>query len=207
MVSPLKWACLIAFAAGTLPFAAHHARAQDTTSQDERWPPAGFGSLRQEDIAVRLDWENVQFRVMPLDELILRLLAPDSYTALHSLREASGDEIRQSVERFGVTEPVAFLVTVFGKQDQAEFDPERLVIISRNRLFRPIAILSITPLWNQHRVSQRETAAAIYLFENGIAMLEPFTVESDGVRSDQWERSLRRIERERARIANRQRGP
>ncbi len=106
-----------------------------------------------------------------------------------------------------MTEPVAFLVTVFGMQDQAVFDPERLVIISRNRLFRPIAILPITPLWNQHRVSQRETAAAIYLFENGIAMLEPFTVESDGVRSDQWERSLRRIERERAKIANRRREP
>ncbi len=94
MVRPLKWACLIAFAAGTLPFAAQHAGAQDTTSQDEGLPPAGLGSLRQEDIAVRLDLGNVQFRIMPLDELILRLLAPDSYSALHSLREASDDEIR-----------------------------------------------------------------------------------------------------------------
>ena len=61
-MSPLKWACLIACAAGALPFATHYARAQNATSQDERLPPPGLGSLRQEDIAVRMDLGNVQFR-------------------------------------------------------------------------------------------------------------------------------------------------
>jgi hypothetical protein len=177
-----------------------------TVAQDtDLLPPPGFGSLRQDDLAVRLDGPNVEIRLMPLDELILRLLAPDSYRSLHALRETKDAEMRRLAERRGVVEPVAFLVTVFGKQEQAEFDPEQLSIISRNRLFRPIGILAMTPLWNQRRVSQRETAAAVYVFEPGIAMLEPFTVEYSGAASDRWTQSLRRVERERARIASRSR--
>ena len=199
-VARLGWcAAVVSIAgAGVLP---SDAGAQDA---DDRLPPPGLGSLRQEDLAVRLDGANVEIRLMPLDELILRLLAPDSYRSLHALREMNATEIRRSAERFGVMEPVTFLVTVFGKQEQAPFDPEQVGIISRNRLFRPIGILPVTPLWNQQRVSQRETAAAVYVFETGIAMLEPFTAEYVDVTSDQWTQSLRRIERERARIASRQ---
>jgi hypothetical protein len=200
LVSRLWWigalACLAA-----VPAAPLRVQAQDTTAQSDRLPPVGKGSLRQENISVGIDDGSVQFRLMPLDELILRLLAPDSYTSPHSLREMRSAEIQEAAERFGVMEPVVFFVTVFGMREQAQFDPDQLVVTSRNRLFRPIAILPVTQQWNQHRVSQRETAGAIYVFESGIAMLEPFTVEYAGVRSDQWSTSLRLVERERARIA------
>ena len=176
--------------------------AQDTTAQGNLLPPVGKGRLRQDDLAVGIETGNVRFRILPLDEGILRLLAPDSYTSPHAVRETRADEIGQAALRRGVTEPVVFFVTVFGMREQAPFDPDQLVITSRNRLFRPIAIIPVTPLWNQHRISQRETAGAIYVFESGIAMLEPFTVDYAGVRSDQWARSLRLIERERARIFN-----
>jgi hypothetical protein len=180
--------------------------AQDTTQTDSL-PPVGMGRLLQEDISVGIDDGTVQFRIMPLDESIIRLLAPDSYTSPHSLREMRHAEIQQAAERRGVTEPVVFFVTVFGMRDQAHFDPDQVVVASRNRLFRPIAILPVTPLWNEHRVSQRETAGAIYVFENGLAMWEPFTVEYAGARSDDWGRSLVLIERERARIGQQRRAP
>ncbi len=201
-VARLGWCAtvVLAFGLGVLP--------PDTVAQDadDLLPPPGLGSLRQEDLAVRLHGPNVEIRLMPLDELILRLLASDSYRSLHALRETKDAEMGRLAERFGVVEPVAFLVTVFGKQEQAAFDPEQVTIISRNRLFRPIGILPITPQWNQRRVSQRETAAAVYVFEPGIAMLEPFTAEYVGATSDQWTQSLRRVERERARIASRRDG-
>jgi hypothetical protein len=176
---------------------------RNASAQDEQLPPPGKGTLRQDEVAVLLDAGAVHFRVMPLEESILRLLAPDSYASLHALREAYQGEMRDAAAQYGLTEPVGFLVTVFGLEPLAQFDPEQLTIISRNRLFRPLRILPITPLWNQHRISQRETAAAVYVFETGIALLEPFTVEYAGVRSDQWRQSLRRIERERARIGRR----
>ena len=182
------------------------AEAQDTTRTDSL-PPVGMGRLLQEDISVGIDDGTVQFRIMPLDESIIRLLAPDSYSSPHSLREMRSAEIQQAAERRGVTEPVVFLVAVFGLRDQAHFDPDQVVVASRNQLFRPIAILPITPLWNEHRVSQRETAGAVYVFENGLALWEPFTVEYAGARSDDWSRSLVLIERERARIAQQRNAP
>ena len=167
--------------------------------EDPQLPPVGMGTLRQEDIAVRLDAGSVQLRVLPLNELILRLLATDSYSALHSLREARTEEADSVSVLYGGDREL-FLVTIFAAVEQAQFDPELLTIISRNRLFRPIRILPTSPLWSQHRLIQRETATAVYVFEDGIAILEPFTVEYGGIRSDQWGSTLRRIERERARI-------
>jgi hypothetical protein len=197
----LSWIAMLASLA-SLPTAPRQAGAQDTTRTDSL-PAAGLGSLLQEDISVGIDDGTVQFRIMPLDESIIRLLAPDSYASPHLLLEMRSAEIQQAAERRGVTEPVVFFVTVYGMRDQAHFDPDLVVVASRNQLFRPIAILPVTPLWNEHRVSQRETAGAIYVFENGVAMWEPFTIEYAGARSDDWSRSLRLIERERARIAQR----
>ena len=179
--------------------AAHPCTARQT-GEDPSLPPVGFGSLRQEDVAVRVDAGSIQIRVMPLDELILRLLAPDSYSGLHALRESRSEDIGEIARRNGAAEPGIFLVTVFAAVEEAQFDPEQLTIVSRNRLFRPVGILPTSALWNQHRLAQRETASAVYVFEDGIAVLEPFTVDYGGVRSDQWGRALQRIERERARI-------
>ena len=174
-----------------------------TAQQDSTLPPVGLGTLRQDDIAVRIDAGDVLVRIIPLDERLLRLLASDSYSSLASLRRAHAAEIAEAGARAVVDRPSVFLVTMFGVEDQVMFDPERLTVTSRNRLFRPIAILARSPQWHQNRLSQRETATALYVFEDGIEIFEPFTVEYAGLRSDRWAQTLRRVERERARIANR----
>ncbi len=172
-------------------------------------PPFGMGSLSQDDVAVRVDGTNVQVRVLPLDELILRLLAPDSYRSHHALREARDEEIHRTARGYGVAEPVVFLVTVYATAEQAPFDPDALTIASRGRYFRPLGILPLSPQWHQHRVGQGETVSAIYVFEDGLALLEPFTVDYDGITSHRWSQALPFIERERALIAARvrQNGP
>ncbi|NJD19603.1 MAG: hypothetical protein FIA95_10030, partial [Gemmatimonadetes bacterium] len=45
-------------------------------------PPAGFGSLRQDQVAVFLRTPNVSVRVLPLEEREIRMLAPDPYSSL-----------------------------------------------------------------------------------------------------------------------------
>ena len=166
-------------------------------------PPAGMGSLRQENLAVRIDARNIQIRVLPLNEFILRLLAPDSYRSHHALRAARDEEILRTAQEYGVAQPVVFLVTVYATAEQAPFAPEQLTITSRGRYFRPLGILPLSPQWDQHRVGQGETASAIYLYEDGVALLEPLIIDYDGIKSDQWSRALPFIERERARIAAR----
>jgi hypothetical protein len=180
--------------------------AQDTAAIDPGLPPAGFGTLRQEDVAVRLETGTFAMRVIPLDEGILRLLAPDSYASLHRLRETRASEIAEAAARAAVTSPVVFAVTFFGLQQQARFVAEDVTITSRNRLFRPVGILPLSPRWHEQQLLQRETATAVYLYEDGIALLEPFAVSYGGMSSDHWGRILPVLDRERAAVIARAAG-
>lgn len=174
------------------------ARAQDTTAAGLL--PAGYGTLRQEDVALRLRTATLQIRVLPLDERVIRLLAPDSYASLHRLRESLDSAVAEAAARAGVHAPTLVFVTFFGLQEQARFVPDDLTITSRNRFFRPAAILPITPRWSEQQLAQRETASAVYLYEDGIALFDPFAVSYGGATSTDWERTLPTLDRERAAV-------
>lgn len=163
-------------------------------------PPAGYGTLRQDDVSLRLRSTTVQIQVVPLDERITRLLAPDTYSSLHRLVESKADEVAEAANRLGISEPSLFLVTFFGLERDARFNPDDLTITSQNRLFRPAQTFPLSPLWSAQQLGQRETATAIYLFEDGIRTLDPFIVEYVGQRNANWEQILRTVERERASV-------
>lgn len=176
-----------------------------TPAATDDLPPPGYGTLHQEDVALKLATKSVQLRVLPLDEHVTRLLAPDSYESLRGLAAAHRAEIDSVAARTGLR-PRAFLVTFFGVGPGAAFSPDDVTISSQNRFFRPAAILPLSPVWNGRRLGQRETASAIYLFEDGIALSQPFSVSYGDSSSEQWESILRTLERERARIYARARG-
>jgi hypothetical protein len=178
------------------------ARAQDTAqaAANPTLPPAGYGTLRQEQVAIRLRTSTFQVRVLPLDERVIRLLAPDTYAALHRAAESAAGQVAQAAARSGVQAPTLFLVTFFGLQDRARFVPDDLTITSRNRFFRPVAILPLTPRWSEQILSQRETASAVYVYEEGIALFEPMAVSYGGTTSTDWEAILPTLDRERAAV-------
>lgn len=181
------------------------AKAQDTaaTVLEAGLPPAGYGTLRQDDIAVQLEISTFVVRLLPLDERVIRLLAPDSYRSLAHLKQTREREIAEAAAWTGASDPALFLVRFFGLQRQARFDPEDLTITSRHRLFRPIAILPLSPRWSELLLQQRETATAIYLYDGEIALFEPFVAAYGGIVSEQWERTLPRLDRERAAVLSR----
>ena len=72
------------------------------TEDDPTLPPAGFGTLRQDDVSIRLQAQGVQVQVVPLDEHVIRLLATDTYNSLHRLVESKRTEIDDAARRFGV---------------------------------------------------------------------------------------------------------
>ena len=49
--------------------------------------PVGLGELTQDDLALRLRADGLEIRFVPLDEWLIRLLAPDAYRSLRALRE------------------------------------------------------------------------------------------------------------------------
>jgi hypothetical protein len=163
-------------------------------------PPAGYGTLRQEDVALRLRSGPLEIRVIPLDEHVIRLLAPDTYASLHRLRLDRMDAVAAAAQRYGLSAPTLFVVTFFGLQERTRFDPELLTITAQNRLFRPLEILPLSPLWSGRQLGQRETATAVYVFGDGIRVLDPFAVSYPDVTNRQWEQILRTLHRERASV-------
>jgi hypothetical protein len=147
----------------------------------------------------------VQVRVVPLDESILRLLAPDSYRALHDLVENRRDQLITLARRYNLRNPSLWYVSFYGVQPDARFNPMELVISTSSREHRPVELVPLTPGFGEQRLQQRETQSAIVMTEE-IDLTQPVSVEMEGVRNTSWQTTLRDIERERALVRSRASG-
>lgn len=166
-------------------------------------PPAGFGSLRQDQVAVILSTANLTVRVLPLDERVIRLLAPDTYASLRELKRSRATDMAAAA-RPGMTDSAtAFVVTFFGLQPDTRFEPDQLYLSSQSIFFHAVGIVPLTPRWSEGTLGQREQAVAIYLFQSGLPILQPFTVFYGNQSSDAWELNLRTLDSERSRVLGR----
>jgi len=170
------------------------------TAQGSDLPPAGFGSLRQDQIAVMITTSNLAVRVLPLDEHIIRLLAPDTYSSLHALVQSRNAAITAAASAAGRDSLAAFFVTFFGLQPQVTFSPDRVAIQSQGMFYRPIGIIPLSPQWNDARVDQRQQASAIYLFDAAISVSQTFTVFYGDQNSANFDNSITLLQSERARV-------
>jgi hypothetical protein len=165
--------------------------------------PAGFGTLRQEELAIRLQVQDILIQLVPLDESVIRVLSPDSYRALRQLAESRNDEITRLVTMHGVRERRLWYVTFFGLAPDARFTPTDLTLTSAGREFRPLEIIPLRAGFGEQRLQPRESQSALYLFDDGLDVGRPLTVISGSRRNDGWGETLRTIERERALIRSR----
>lgn len=163
-------------------------------------PPAGFGSLRQDQVSVFLATPSLSVRVLPLDERVIRLLAPDTYASLAQLGRSRATDIAAAARSAGTDSATAFVVTFFGVQPDSRFDPDQVYLSSQSTFYRPIGIIPLTPRWSEGTLGQREQAVAVYLFQPGIPVLSPFTVFYGDQRSDAWGSTLLTLDAERARV-------
>lgn len=160
--------------------------------------PPGFGSLRQDEIAIKLEAPGLVMRAVPLDESIIRLLTPDSYRVLRELQESNRPRIADILRRNGGRPPDLWYVSFYGLDPDTRFSPLDLVITSGGRDFRAIDIIPLSAGWGEQRLRQRETQSAIYIFDGEIDTDHPLTVRFLNERDESWEQTLQRIERERA---------
>ena len=163
-------------------------------------PPAGYGSLRQDQVAVMITTDNLAVRVLPLDELVIRLLAPDTYSSLHALVESKSAAVAAAARAIGRDSLAAFFVTFFGLQPQTNFIPDQVSIQSQGIFYRPLGILPLSPQWNDARLQQRQQASAIYLFDPSIPVLQTFTVYYGDQNSATFDNSITLLQSERARV-------
>lgn len=162
---------------------------------------AGSGSLRQDQISVRLTAGALRIEVTPLAGWVLEATAPDTRDRLQGIAELHGPEL---IRRSGAREPALFLVSFTSREQGAEFRPDDLHMLSRGLRERPVAIRAITPDWGSQRLSQQATAMAVYAYGDGLDLTRELTVAYQGVEDSSWSTRVTAIEAERVRIG---RGP
>ena len=162
--------------------------------------PPGYGSLRQDDLSLHIDAGTVLVRALPLDESLIRLLTPDSYRALHDLKEGSRSQIDAIARRYGGRPVSVWLVSFYGVEPNARFTSGDLIITSGGRDFRPYDILSLTIGFGENRLKQRETQSALYVYDGDVQVNQPLSIAYQGGVDASWDQTLQTIERERAMV-------
>ena len=192
----LSWACAGGTSTATGQQNGLAPIADDTTGRAN--VPVGFGTLRQDEIAIRLELQGLIVRAIPLDENLIRLLTPDSYRALRELQESNKQSIAAVTRRTGGRAPDLWYVSFYGVEPDVHFSPMELVITSAGRDFRALEVLPLSSGFGEQRLRQRETQSAIYLFDESIDLDQPLSLTFQNIRDDTWEQILTRVERERA---------
>jgi hypothetical protein len=169
--------------------------------------PPGFGSLRRDDIVLRFATDQLQLQILPLDERVIRLLAPDTYRSLEQLIQSRQRDITDAATRAGLNSWTLVMVTFYGQVPGARFTPEDVQIQTRGQLFRPEAIVPLSPTWNTLQLDQRQQAVGLYLYDAGVSWFEDLSASYQGPPQVPWNRSLQLLQRERARVQARAQTP
>lgn len=177
---------------------------QPRTAADTTPLPAGFGTLKQDDIAVRVQYNALQVRALPLDETVIRTLSPDSYRALRELRESKRTLVDSVLKRTGLPGASLWYVQFFNsEQGEARFSPLEIVINSAGRDFRALDVFALTPGFGEQRLLQREVQAGLYVFDPSVDVNQPLVITFETRSSDAWGTLLKRVDRERSLIRSR----
>jgi hypothetical protein len=175
------------------------------SGEPARTPPKAYGTLSQNDLALRVQNDDLEIRFVPLDHRVTRLLARDAYQSMQGLVDNNRRGIDSVASRAGVSQPGLALVTFFGRRPDVHFDAQTVTLLVRNRVFRPLGTIPLTPRFTSGQVGVRDQASAIYVFEESLPVDDSFTLSYSALTSDDWQTKQSRLERERARVSARAR--
>jgi len=173
--------------------------------------PVGLGTLKQEDLAIVLQPNGVRVTAIPLDENVIRTLAPDSYRTLRATLESKRQQVMQIASLRGVHDPRVWYVVFTGLVPDARFIPTDITVTSGGREYRPIDVIGLLNGFSEHRLQPRETQRALVIFDESLDVAQSIVVIMGSERNTDWstDRSdsiLSRIEAERAQIRARANG-
>ena len=164
-------------------------------------PPGGYGTLTQDDLALRIRTVDLDLRFVPLDPRVTRLLAKDSWESLRSVVQSRRAAIDSVANAAGVSRPGLALVTFFAQRDNARFDPQSVTVRIRSREYRPLGIVPFSGQFTSQQLAVRQQVSGIFLFEQDLPVNDSFVVLYAGQPSDDWQGKQRTLDRERARVA------
>ena len=167
--------------------------------------PGTYGTLNQNDLALRVRNDELEIRFIPLDPQVTSLLASDAFQSLRSLVETKRRAIDSVASRAGISDPGLALVSFFGLRADTRFDPQILTLLVRNRVFQPLGVIPISTKFDSQQLNAREQASAIYLFQEDIPVNDSFSLSYGALLSEDWHNKQTVLDRERARVSARAR--
>ena len=165
--------------------------------------PSGFGTLKQDDIAVKLQVPDVLVKLTPLDESVIRTLSTDSYRALRGIAESHKAAVAREVAQHGLLRGSLWYVSFYGLAPDARFSPLEMTINSAGQDFRPLEVIPVSGGFGEQRLQPRVTQTALYVFDDALDVNQPLVVSFGNERNSGWSAILSTIERERALVRSR----
>lgn len=175
---------------------------RDTTTSDIQ---PGYGQLNQDVITLRMRTGTLEVRLIPLEESLIRVLAPDAYQSLHLLLQSQRRRIDSVASQRGVRNPGVAFVSFHALAPATRFDPALVTLSLHGQQFRPIATIPLSPTFSNQQLEVREQASGLFIYERRLPVMEPFTVSYLESTNEEWERRLGRLDSERSRILARTR--
>ena len=175
-------------------------------SLDPNMVPVGFGSLRQNEVALEIAPSGgLQVRAIPLDERVIRLLSSDSYRSLRDILRSREKDLARMRDRGRLTSYSIWYVNFFAlEQGETRFSPQEFIISNVGRDFRPIDVLPLSPGFGEYRLKQREVQSALIVFDGQLDVNQPLTAQMEGrMSTTNWTDVTQRLERERAAVRSR----
>jgi hypothetical protein len=167
--------------------------------------PVGYGTLRQDAIAIPLQLPGVLVKLTPLDESVILTLSPDSYRAFRELAESKRPAITRLASQHGLLRGSLWHVSFYGLAPDARFSPLELTVTVAGRDYRPVEILPLSTGFGEQRLQPRETQTALYLFDDALDINQPLVVSLGSDRNESWSSKIKAIEQERVLIRSRAR--
>jgi hypothetical protein len=189
------------------PTGAVVAPAASPDAQSSAIIPPGYGTLRQDDISIVIETGGVRTSTIPLDESVIRALAPDSYHSLHAYLEEYRRQIAQRASMHGIREPRVWYVRFDGLTPDARFVATDLTVTSGGRDYRPVEVIPLTSGFGEGRLQPRDTQRGLLIFDGAVDPSQPLVVSIGTVRNVDWDLGaggiLRKLDTERASIRGR----
>lgn len=181
------------------------AQSQEAPSPMGTMPPMGLGSLTQEQISISIANTQLTVRFEPLNERLLRLLAPDAYRALSGMI-ASRRAAIDSVSRFsGASQPGLMLVTVYGNVPDVRFDPTLIGVSMNSRRIDPVGIIPLDANFSRQQLARQSVGMGLFIFSEELPVYSPMVFSYGSVAAEGWAQKISTFDRELARVSARAR--
>ncbi len=181
------------------------AHTQETPDSSVTMPPMGLGSLKQEQISITILNDQLTVRFEPLNEQLLRLLAPDAYRALSGLIAKNRGAI-DSISRYsGASQPGLMLLTVYANTPDARFDPTLVGVTVNTRRIEPIGILPLDANFSRQQLAVRTVGMGLFIFSEPLPVYSTLVFTYGTAAAEGWASMIPTFDRELARVSARAR--